>query len=159
MGLCDFWRLSVVTQSCLTLCDPMDCSPPGFLRPWDSPGKNTGVGGHFLLQGIFPTQRSNPGLLPHRQMLYPLSHQGMQPPYMIYADIICISKVIGIPSGNLDSSLCFIQPSISHDVLGKCTAISVSLFSHYMICLDISSAYLRTTVMMGLFSFYSHLMV
>ena len=36
-------------QSCPTLCDPMDCSPPGS-RPWDSPGKNTGVGCHFLLQ-------------------------------------------------------------------------------------------------------------
>ena len=31
-------------QSCPTLCDPMDSSPPGSLRPWDSPGKNTGVG-------------------------------------------------------------------------------------------------------------------
>ena len=36
---------------------------------WDSAGKNTGVGCHFLLQGIFPTQRSNPGLLHCRQML------------------------------------------------------------------------------------------
>ena len=36
-------------QSCLTLCDPIDSSPPGS-RPWDSPGKNTGVGCHFLLQ-------------------------------------------------------------------------------------------------------------
>ena len=35
-------------QSCLTLCNPIDSSPPG--RPWDSPGKNTGVGCHFLLQ-------------------------------------------------------------------------------------------------------------
>ena len=35
-------------QSCPTLCDPIDSSPPGF--PWDSPGKNTGVGCHFLLQ-------------------------------------------------------------------------------------------------------------
>ena len=34
-------------QSCPTLCDPIDGSPP---RPWDSPGKNTGVGCHFLLQ-------------------------------------------------------------------------------------------------------------
>ena len=33
-----------VTRSCLTLCDPMDCSPPGLLCPWDSPGKNPGVG-------------------------------------------------------------------------------------------------------------------
>ena len=36
-------------QSCPTLCDPIDSSPPGS-RPWDSPGKNTGVGCHFLLQ-------------------------------------------------------------------------------------------------------------
>ena len=36
-------------QSCLTLCDPIDSSPPGS-RPWDSPGNNTGVGCHFLLQ-------------------------------------------------------------------------------------------------------------
>ena len=37
-------------QSCPTLCDPLDSSPPGSPRPWDSPGKNTGVGCHFLLQ-------------------------------------------------------------------------------------------------------------
>ena len=37
-------------QSCLTLWDPRDGSPPGFPHPWDSPGKNTGVGCHFLLQ-------------------------------------------------------------------------------------------------------------
>ena len=37
-------------QSCLTLCDPIDGSPPGSPCPWDSPGKNTGVGCHFLLQ-------------------------------------------------------------------------------------------------------------
>ena len=45
-------------------------------RPWDFPGKNTGVGCHFLLRGIFPTQGSNPGLLHCRQTLYRLSHQG-----------------------------------------------------------------------------------
>ena len=37
-------------QSCPTLCDPIDGSPPRPRRPWDSPGKNTGVGCHFLLQ-------------------------------------------------------------------------------------------------------------
>ena len=41
----------------------------------NSPGKNTGVGCHFLLQGIFPTQGSIPGLPHCKQMLYPLSHQ------------------------------------------------------------------------------------
>ena len=41
--------------------------------PWDSPGKNTGVSCHFLLQGIFLTQGLNPGLLHCRRILYPLS--------------------------------------------------------------------------------------
>ena len=57
-------------QSCLTLCDPTDCSPPGSSVHGDSPGKNTGVGCHFLLQGIFPTQGSNPGLPHCRQILH-----------------------------------------------------------------------------------------
>ena len=39
-------------QSCPTLCDPVDGSPPGSPIPWDSPGKNTGVGCHFLFQCI-----------------------------------------------------------------------------------------------------------
>ena len=58
-----------VAQSCPTLCDPVDCKPTRLLRPWDSPGKNTGVGCHFLLQGIFPTQGLNPGLPHCKQML------------------------------------------------------------------------------------------
>ena len=49
-------------QSCPTLCDPMDCNLPGSC-PWDSPSKNTGVGCHALLQGIFPTQGLNPRIL------------------------------------------------------------------------------------------------
>ena len=50
--------------------------PTRLLCPWDFPGKNTGAGCHFLLQGIFLTQGLNPGLLYCRQMLYRLSHQG-----------------------------------------------------------------------------------
>ena len=48
----------------------------GLYNPWNSPGKNTRVGSLSLLQGIFPTQRSNPGLLHCRQILYQLSHKG-----------------------------------------------------------------------------------
>ena len=68
----------LVTQLCLNLCDPKDCSPPGssVLSPWDFPGKDTGVGCHFLLQGIFSTQGSNPGFLHCRQILYRLSYRG-----------------------------------------------------------------------------------
>ena len=60
----------------LTLCNPMDSSPPGTSVHGGSPGKNTGVGCHALLQGIFPTQEWNPGLPHCRQILYHLSQQG-----------------------------------------------------------------------------------
>ena len=67
--------LCLVAQSCLTLCDPMDCSPSGSSVHGDSPGKNTGVGCHALLQGIFPTQGLNPRLMRCCWILYCLSHQ------------------------------------------------------------------------------------
>ena len=60
---------SEVVQSCLTLCDLMDRSPLGSSIHGIFPGKSTGVGCHFLLQGIFLTQGSNLGLLNCRQML------------------------------------------------------------------------------------------
>ena len=60
-----------VTQLCLTLCDPYR-----LYSPWNSPGQNTGVGSLSLLQGIFPTQGSNPGLPHCRWILYQLSHKG-----------------------------------------------------------------------------------
>jgi len=66
----------LVDTSCLTLCDPIDCSPSRLLCPWNFSGKNTGVGCHFLLQGIFPTQESNPHLLHWQLDSLPLSHQG-----------------------------------------------------------------------------------
>ena len=50
-------------QSCPTLCDPVDCSLTGSSVHGDSPSKNTGVDCHDLLEGIFPTQGSNPGLM------------------------------------------------------------------------------------------------
>ena len=65
--------LCLVAQSCLTLCDPMDCISSSVHG--DSPGKSTGVGCHALLQEIFPTQGSNPGVLLCRWILYLLSHQ------------------------------------------------------------------------------------
>ena len=48
---------------------PHGLQPARLLCPWDFPDRNTGVGCHFLLQGIFPTQGSNPGLLHWRQTL------------------------------------------------------------------------------------------
>ena len=108
--------LCLVAEQCPTLCDPMECSPPGSSVHGVSPGKNTGVGCHALppgdlpspeteprlltlqvdslpseppgkpkntgvgslslLQGIFPTQEFNRGLLHCRQILYQLNYQG-----------------------------------------------------------------------------------
>ena len=52
--------LSSVVQSCLTPCGPADCSPPGSSINGILQARNTGMGCHFLFQGIFPTQGSNP---------------------------------------------------------------------------------------------------
>ena len=68
--------LRLVPQLCLTLCHPMDCSPPDPSVHGDSPGMNTGMGCHALLQGIFPIQGSNAGLLHCRRILYQLNYQG-----------------------------------------------------------------------------------
>ena len=69
-------RLCSVAQPCPTLWDPMDCSPSGSFDPWDFPGKNTGVGCHFLLQGVFSTQGMTLQLLHCQAGSLPLSHQG-----------------------------------------------------------------------------------
>ena len=61
---------------CLALGNPMDFSPPRASAHGDSPGKNTGLGCHALLQRIFPTQGSNPGVLHCRRILSCLNHQG-----------------------------------------------------------------------------------
>ena len=66
----------LVAQLCPTLCEAIDCSPARLLSPWDSPGKNTGVGCHFLPWGNFLTQGSNSCLLHYGQMLCCLSQQG-----------------------------------------------------------------------------------
>ena len=69
------WEV-LVTQLCPTVYNPMDYSPPGSSVQGIFPGKNTRVGCHFLLHGIFLTQGSNLGLLHYRQSLYCLNHQG-----------------------------------------------------------------------------------
>ena len=63
------WR-----ESCSVLSDSLQ--PHGLYRPWVSPGQNMGLGSLFLLQGIFPTQGLNLGLLHCRWILYQLSYQG-----------------------------------------------------------------------------------
>ena len=80
--------LCLVAQSCLALCDPVDCSPPGSSLHRDFPGNNTGVGGHALLRRIFPAQGSNSGLPHCRWILYHLSPQRNSAIYSFW----CICK-------------------------------------------------------------------
>ena len=69
-------RLNVLARSSESHSVMSDSLPPhGLDSPWNSPGHNTGVGSLSLLQGIFPTQGSNPGLPHCRQILYQLSHK------------------------------------------------------------------------------------
>ena len=61
-------------ESCSVVSNSL--RPHELYSPWNSPSQNTGVGSRSLLQGIFPTQGSNPGVLHCRPILYQLSHQG-----------------------------------------------------------------------------------
>ena len=73
------WNCSVMSDS----LQPHGLEPARLHFPWDSPGKNTGVGCHFLLQGIFPIQGSNPGFPHCRQMLLP-----SEPPGSLHLNLI-----------------------------------------------------------------------
>ena len=70
----------LLTQSCLTLCHPMVC-------PWNSLSKNTRVGSHSLLQGIFQTQGSNQGLPHCTQSFYHLCYQGLVYTYYLVPNL------------------------------------------------------------------------
>ena len=112
--------LCFITKLYPTLCDPMDCSPPGFSVHEDFPGKNTEVGCHALLQGIFPTQGSDPGLPYCRWFLDHLNHQGSQT----------------WPTGHISSGPClfssfFSYHASSHSSVQHCLCFS---FPHVTCC-------------------------
>ena len=125
-GFCLFCIRASLLQS-----RPNSLQPTKLLCPWDSLGENTGVGCQAPLQGNL----HNPGncLISvsciGRWVLYTLASPGMPLPFLtetklqlIYILIklsllLLIFEVIDISPGNLDSSLCFFQSSVSHDVL------------------------------------------
>ena len=74
-GLISFVCVCVSHSVVLNSLQTHGLQPTRLLCPWDFPGKDTGVGCHFLLQGIFPTHGLNPGLLHCRQILYRLSYR------------------------------------------------------------------------------------
>ena len=94
----------IVAQLCPILCPPMEYSLPG--SSLHGLGKNTGVGSHSLLQGIFPTQESNPDLLHCRQILHHLSHQGSP---------VISQKINIIVTSIRNSTYCFL-----HYLGGRC---------------------------------------
>ena len=91
-GMARHWRAQVPFRSFLFFVQLLSCIqlfatpwtvPSGLLCPWGSLGKNTGVGCHALLQGIFPTQRSNPCLLHWQADSLPSEPPG-KPPFRSY---------------------------------------------------------------------------
>ena len=96
-------RYPRVCHACMLSSSVMSCSlqlpnlqPSRLLCPWNFPGKNTGVGGHFFLQGIFPTRGPNPWLLclPHWQVdSLPLSYLGS--PKDSHVLILKVCKCLG----------------------------------------------------------------
>ena len=102
---------------------PHGLLPTRFLCPWDSPGKNTGVGCYFFLQGIFPTQESNQGLLPCGWILYQLRHQGS--PKCTLSSLTLnhsllqgavLRRVPGLYSPGDRNTLLMWQPAVSPDI-------------------------------------------
>ena len=93
------------SRAWLSVTDSIDLAR--ILCPWESPGKNTGVGCHSLLQRVFPTQGLNPGLLHCRQILYHLNHQG-SPELLIYT-YQCLYRNIYRSNGKL-LSIAFWRP-------------------------------------------------
>ena len=77
--------MSEVSESRSVVSDSL--RPCRLYSPWNSPGQNTGVGSLSLLQGIFPTQGSNPGLPHRRRILYQLSYQGSIAIYFNYSSV------------------------------------------------------------------------
>ena len=95
-----------------------------FFSPWNSPGQNTGVGSLSLLQGIFPTQGSNPGLPHCRQILYQLSHREA------HSEKHCYIFFLVKTTGYLNKTVYYIEPSFfpfrseykyynSREIIGK----------------------------------------
>ena len=78
-----------VVLLCSTLCEPVDCTLPGSSAHVIFSGKNTGVGCHFLLQGIFLTQGSNLGFPHCRQTLYHLNHSEAKESILQVYTVLC----------------------------------------------------------------------
>ena len=112
------WAWSL--QSCLAVCDPMDCSPPGSSVHGNSPGKNIGVGCHALLQGIFLAQGSNLSLMSPALaggfFTFSITWEASPPPRPAQSTLstsyseIYLGWGVGGASGFLHLWLCLVEP-------------------------------------------------
>ena len=115
----------------------MDCSPPDSSCPWGFPGKNTGVGCHFLLLGIFPTQGSNLQLLNCRRILYHWVNREAEHPWQLKnynqrRDFIIIS--LGLRLLSLELDYVYISLSVKFLVkiyLQSCTTLRKWIYENW----------------------------
>jgi len=117
-GLSLLWCAGFCSCTSGSLCSWV-LEPTRLLCPWNSSGKNTGMRSHFLLQGIFLTQGSNPGLLHCRLIFYP------EPPReRALGDLIALFDIPWL----VDTSAISL-PSCVHDILPLCMSVSMPQFS------------------------------
>ena len=118
-----------VTQWCPTLCNPVNCRLPGSSVHGDSPGKNTGVGCHALLQGICPTQGSNLSLLHWQADSLSLWHLGspLTTPGFCKCSLMCFQE---LNSHGCTAKVHFIGKLLERQVY---TAVSASLLHRLLI--------------------------
>ena len=105
-------QIHTVCVSCSVVSESLQSHglwPARLLCPWDSPGKNTGVDCHFLLQEIFLTQGSNLGLLHCRQILYCLSYREDA-----QRSLLLLIKTIYVYLRSCSACLCWYQPLHQH---------------------------------------------
>ena len=120
-GLSLLWCAGFRSCTSGSLCSWV-LEPTRLLCPWNSSGKNTGMRSHFLLQGIFLTQGSNPGLLHCRLIFYP------EPPReRALGDLIALFDIPWL----VDTSAISL-PSCVHDILPLCVSVSVPQFSLFI---------------------------
>ena len=117
-----FWKVKSVSRfSCVRFfVTPHGLSPARLLCPWNSPGENTGVGSHSLLQGLFLTPGSSLHLLYSRWILYHLSHQGSPPNISRRCFLLCHAFQ--------DTFLCFLLKSHIQQELSQWTEESLWQF-------------------------------
>ena len=130
----ELWLLTLYSESHSVVSNSLP--PCGRYSPWNSPGRNTGVGSLSRLEGILPIQGSNPGLLHCRQIFYQVSHKGS--PRILEWVAYPFSSRSSNP-GIEPGYPAFQADSLPTELSGKHKCVTNSLFSQY-ICVSISSA-------------------